>query len=200
MRIPLILAMIGSSLIAAERPTDIRAVDFNNFVYPWQKAELVEDLRWLSSFKESILLRDGEHIFSDGDQCERMCPFLAVQQVTYEDVNRDGRQDAIVTLSYHSGGTAHWNYVYIYTLDDGTPKLLAAFQTGSRVDHGLHRVYAGNGYLTIELNEPIENEGDCCATWRNRTQNEWRDNHFQRVSKPVVERIPVYERTWYTAR
>jgi len=135
MRIPLILALIGSGLIAAQHPTDIRAVDFSNFVYPWQEAELVEDLRWLNSFKASILLRDGEHIFSEGDQCERMCPLLTVQQITYEDVNKDGRQDAIVTLSYHSGGTAHWNYVYIYTLDDGTPKLLAvhAQTTGSIV-------------------------------------------------------------------
>jgi hypothetical protein len=192
--------LIGCGLIAAEHPTDIRAVDFSNFVYPWQEAELVGDLQWLNSFKASILLRDGEHVFSGGDQSQRMCPYLAVQQITYEDVDNDGLQDAIVTLSYHSCGTAHWNYVYIYTLDDGKPKLLAAFQTGARVYHGLHRIYVGNGYLTIELNEPIENEGDCCATWCSRTQYEWRDNHFQKVSKPVVEWIPVYERTWYTAR
>src|SRR6202035_2628071 len=97
------------------------------------------------------------------DECSgpyQHCPELSISEVLYADVNDDVVQDAIIVLNYSSGGTAHWEYVYLYTVSNGKSKLIAAFETGTRVYHGLHRVYPGNGRLIVELNEPDENEGE----------------------------------------
>jgi hypothetical protein len=88
----------------------------------------------------------------------------------------------------------------MYTLTNGKSKLIAAFATGARVYQGLHHVYVGNGHLIVELNEPDESKGECCATWRTRTEYQWRRDHFQAVSDPVKEPIPIHERTWYVAQ
>lgn len=104
--------------------------------------------------------------------------------------------DAMVTPAYNSGGQMHWHVVYIYTVEANSVKLLAAFRTGSRLGEGLHRAYIGNGLLIIALNDDRENEGECCATWRKRTEYEWRTGHFALVGDPVLERIPIHERDW----
>jgi len=182
--------------------TDIRQIDFRNFRYPWRTNTTPGDFQWLTKFDTTVSLRDGTHVFKTG-QCGgpyKRCPEVSISEVLYTDVNDDFVQDAIIVLNYSSGGTAHWGYVYFYTVGGGTSKLIAAFETGTRVYHGLHSIYQGSGHLIVELNEPDENEGECCATWRTRTEYQWRRDHFEAVSEPVKEPIPLYQRTWYVAR
>ena len=176
--------------------TDIRQIDFRNFRYPWRETTIPDGFRWLTRFDTAVSLRDGVHVFKD-EQCGRTCPQLSISEVLYTDVNDDGVMDAIVLLSYWSGGTAYWEYAYMYTTERSKFKLIAAFQTGSRLAHGLHRIYQGNGHLIIELNEADEAEGECCATWRTRTEYKWSGDHFEPVSEPIKEPIPLHERTWY---
>ena len=181
---------------------DIRQIDFRNFRYPWRTATTPEDFHWLTKFDTTMSLRDSVHVFK-ADGCGGLyqrCPEVSILEILYTDVNDDFVQDAVIVLSYTSGGTAHWEYVYFYTVGNGTAKLIAAFQTGTRAYHGLHRVYTGNGHLIVELNEPDESQGECCATWRTRTEYQWRNDHFEAVSEPVKEPIPVYQRTWFVAR
>jgi hypothetical protein len=149
-----------------------------------------------------VALRDGMHVFRD-DECGgpyQRCPEVSISEILYTDVNDDLVQDAIVTLDYLSGGTAHWEYVYMYTFVGARPKLIAAFETGTRVHHGLHRVYVGNGHLIVELNEPDQSKGECCATWRTRTEYQWRSDHFEALYEPVKEPIPIYQRSWYVGK
>jgi hypothetical protein len=181
--------------------TNVRQIDFRNFVYPWRdRSGVPPRLQWLSEFAANVNLHDGVHVFAN-EECGpfHRCPAVSLGEVVYADVDRNSVQDAIIVLNYRSGGTAHWQYVYLYTVEGGAPKLLAAFETGSRIYQGLHRVHAGNGRLIVELNDPESNEGDCCATWRTRTEYQWRDGHFEIASKPVREPIPVHQRTWYVA-
>lgn len=181
---------------------DIRQIDFRNFRYPWRAVTTPGDFQWLTKFDTTVSLRDGVHVFK-ADECGgpyRRCSEVSISEVLYADVNDDFIQDAIIILSYSSGGRAHWEYLYMYTVGNGTSKLIAAFETGTRVYHGLHRIYPGNGHLIVELNEPDENEGECCATWRTRTEYQWRRDHFEAASEPVKEPIPVHQRAWYVAR
>ncbi len=202
----LAVAYLSFALLAAGQEkgalADIRQIDFRNFRYPWRTTTAPGDFQWLTKFDTTVLLRDGVHVFK-ADECGgpyQRCPEVAISEVLYTDVNDDSVQDAIIVLSYSSGGTAHWEYVYMYTVGKGTSKLIAAFETGTRVHHGLHRIYTGNGHLIVELNEPDEREGECCATWRTRAEYQWRIDHFDAVSEPVKEPIPVHQRTWYVAR
>jgi hypothetical protein len=199
----LIASYFSFALLAAGQEKrafpDIHQIDFRNFRYPWRAATSQGNFQWLTKFDATVSLRDGAHVFK-ADECGRSCPELSISEVLYTDVNADFVQDAIIVLNYSTGGTAHWAYVYMYTMSNGTSKLIAAFETGSRIQHGVHRIYPGNGHLIVELNEPDENEGECCATWRTRTEYEWRSDHFEAVSEPVKEPIPVHQRTWYVAR
>jgi hypothetical protein len=181
---------------------DIRQIDFRDFQLPWASVTVqgFPQFRWLTGFDATVRLQDGAHTFGSLDECGRSCPRLVLTSIQYVYVNGDAVADAIITLTYETGGTGHWEYVYLYSVENGSPKLLAAFQTGSRIGHGLHRVYVGNGDLIIELNEPDENKGECCATWRTRTEYRWHNDHFEAVSEPVKEQIPVHERTWYVSR
>jgi len=92
------------------------------------------------------------------------CPQASVSETLYTDVNGDDIEDAMVILTDSTGGTGSWEYVYMYTIARGAVTLMAAFETGSRTVHRLHRVCVGNGHLIIELNEPDGNQGLCCAT------------------------------------
>jgi hypothetical protein len=182
--------------------TDIRQIDFRNFQYPWETATTPENFHWLTRFDTTLSLKDGEHVFHDG-ACGgpyQRCAAVSIAEIQYADINDDLVQDAIIVLTYKSGGTAYWEYVYMYTTVNGTSRLIAAFETGTRAYNGLHRVYPGNGHLIVELNEPDENEGECCATWRSRTEYRWSRDHFVAVAEPVKELIPPHERTWYVAR
>jgi len=196
MRICCTIVWLGFVLLAAEKSSDIRSVNFANLGYPWVTDTGDREFRWLTSFDSMVLLRDGHHVFKNPEDCGLSCPALEIQEITFEDVNGDGVADSIVTLLYTTGGTGYWHYAYFYTLANSKPKLLAAFKGGSRLSHGLHRVFTGNGHLVIELNEAKENQGECCAIWKSRTEYEWRRNRFEAVSKPVLERIPLHERRW----
>jgi len=181
---------------------DVRQIDFRDFQLPWASATRSDfpQFRWLTRFDATVQLKDGTHTFGSANECGRSCPELALTGIQYADVNQDAVADAIITLTYQTGGTGHWEYIYLYVIEKGSPKLLASFQTGSRLGHGLHRVYVGNGDLVVELNEPDDNEGECCATWRTRTEYRWHNDHFEAVSQPVKEQIPAHERTWYVIR
>jgi hypothetical protein len=75
-------------------------MNFADFRYPWLKDTGLREFRWLASFDTTVLIRNGGHVFNDTEECGLSCPALAIQQVTYGDVNRDRVDDAIVTLVY----------------------------------------------------------------------------------------------------
>lgn len=183
---------------SATAGTTIRSVDFRNFKYPWgpQAEHRTAGFHWLESLPSLVDLKDGVHHFDNRD-CRGACPSLSLHELTYEYATGPDQEDAVVTLVYESGGLAFWDFTYIYTIAQDKPKLLAVFETGSRLSEGLSRVFVGGGHLVVELNVGRESAGMCCATWRKRTEYVWQDGHFLQASSPVIEPIPAYERDWY---
>ena len=182
-----------SSALQSPPKKSIRAVDFRNFSYPE-----TEGLHTPHSRKRSFKLKDGalpetrdKQGFVDG-----MGIYLS--SVSYGDVTGDGQEEAIVTMSIVTGGSALPNIVYIYTLKGSKPRLLWAFDTGDRADGGLRRVKAENGRLLVELYgngkilgkdlgaEDKTNRGACCPTFFTRARYKWTGNGFRLASKPKV--------------
>ena len=148
----------------------IRAVDFANFEYPLAK-------------HGDIKLRDGKHA---GNAKSDDYPF-SLSHLTYGDVTRDGSEEAIVVLFENVRGSAIPYYVFIYSMVDGSPKLLWSFETGDRADGGLRQVYADAGNLVIELYGKgtsvggklyTSEEGACCPKFFSRTRYQWDRDHF----------------------
>jgi len=155
--------------------TQIRKVDFENFTYPWTK-DLVGADR-LS--QKAFTLRNGElPATRDKDGFIHKMGIHLVG-VKYGDANGDKLEDAIVVLSFQTGGSALPNAVYIYTWRGERPAILWSFSTGDRADGGLRDVYIENGNLVVEKYSPVDKKGDCCPMFFNRVRYVWQDKQFQ---------------------
>jgi hypothetical protein len=185
-----ILAIPNSSSV----PT-IRNVNFANFTYP---SEVVGE-------RGGFKLRNGELLPKRRTASGRPLDiWLSVADVEYGDVTGDGSEEAIVDLGWITGGSAIPDLVYIYTLRNGSPKLLWAFVTGDRADGGYRNVYAESGELVVELQgkdktigknlyeDDGTKNGDCCPTFFTRTRYEWAANRFRQKGKSEV--FPIDER------
>ncbi|MGH9605959.1 MAG: hypothetical protein ACRD3N_09695 [Terracidiphilus sp.] len=176
--------------------SSIRQVDFKNFTYPLSGHLLGHDrLQWLGTSKDARLARapirlvngsdltKSSSFVMDGKEYDQYEGFT-LQSVQYADLTGDGKEDAIVVLRYLTGGTQTTNYVYVYALDPGKPKLLAYCYTGDRAYSGLYKVYGEDGELVAELFDPKKAEGDCCSSGFVRTRYQWRDGRFEAVGAP----------------
>jgi hypothetical protein len=183
----LLYASIGST--AAQ--TNIRQVDFKNFTYPLSGTLLGHDrLQWLDMSREAHSNRKPIHLVN-GDDLTKASSFVmegqeytqwtgfTLQSVEFADVTGEGKEDAIVVLKYLTGGTQKTHYVYIYSFDDGKPKLLAYCHTGDRGENGLYKVYGDRGALVFELLDPKKMSGDCCSSGFVRTRYKWHNGRFE---------------------
>lgn len=180
---------------------NIRQVDFKNFTYPLSGHLLGHSsLQWLdvsaSDGRKPIRLVGGKDLTKtssfvmDGKEYAQYQGFT-LESVRYADLTGDGSEEAIVDLMYHSGGTQTTDYVYIYTIDQHRPKLLAYCHTGSRSEYGLYGVYGEKGLLVFELLDPERSEGDCCSSGVVISRYRWESGAFKRVGPMERRKIPA---------
>jgi hypothetical protein len=172
--------MILASSVLVHAQKTIRQLDFKNFSYPLSGHMLSHArLQWLDAAPgESIKvptfrLVNGKDVSGFG-----------LQSVTYADVTGDGKEDAVVVVRYDSGSTQNTHYVYIYSMADGHPKLLAYCHTGGGTNLGLHKAYGEQGQLVIEMIDRQNIPGDCCTSGFLRMRYKWRDGGFQISGTP----------------
>ena len=108
----------SSSASTPNLDSPIRKVDFNNFTYPW-----TDDY---SSKEEKIFtLKNGEIPFERESQMG-----VSLVKTEYFDVTSDKADEAILTFSIQTGGSAVPALIYIYKSENDNPKLLWSFATG----------------------------------------------------------------------
>lgn len=159
---------------------DIHQVDFKNFGYPIDNDEGVPvGWRWIKSgTEETIPLLNGRWKPTDPDEPPSP-PYLSFWSVTYGEIGTTlPLEVAAVDLIYGSGGTANWHYLYIYTLENGQPKLMEWLESGSRAYYGLVKVGFQNGQLVLDFEDPAKRVGECCSTSYVRVHYRWQNNHF----------------------
>jgi hypothetical protein len=100
---------------------DIRGVDFRNFAYPTSgvAAEITK--------QKSIRVRNGvyEKHWKDNEISEDSFSF-SVESVSYGDITRDGKADAVVetTFSWMGGVQQYESRIYVFTVIDGRTELV----------------------------------------------------------------------------
>lgn len=167
----------------------IRNVDFANFTYP---SGVVEE-------RGGFKLKNGELLPKRRTQYgQPLDMWLKLGNVAYGDVTGDGREEAIIDLGWITGGSAIPDLVYIYTMRNGSPRMLWAFETGDRADGGYKNIYAAGGTLVVELQgkdkiigknlyeDDGTKHGDCCPTFFTRTRYEWASSRFRQKGKSEV--------------
>jgi hypothetical protein len=165
----------AGSTSSPQPPSAIRSVDFENISYP----NFPDYSDPNGREKKFITLRPGEG---------------GPNFINYGDVTGDGVEDAIVALGIENHGSAIPDYVYIFVMENGKPRLIWDFETGDRADGGLRNVYAENGKLVIELfgkDRVIGGQlykGDealCCPSSITKTGYKWTGKTFEQVSREV---------------
>jgi hypothetical protein len=92
-------------------------------------------MTWMGmNVKGRIRLVNGRYDFNKTDPSSG--PWLILDRVLYGYITLGKELDAVAVLSYHTGGTAYWDYVYGFSLASGSPHLVGWFRTGSRADYG----------------------------------------------------------------
>jgi hypothetical protein len=172
------LLLGAANMLAQRTASDIRKVDFANFHYHGSIGLFAA----VENPTRSFALRGGK----SGDRRYGM----ALAEVTYGDLTGDGRDEAIVTLSCRSEGSAAISHVYIFTLRHNRPTIMWAFEGGDRAWGGLRHAYAQNGQLVVELFgrgthiggdlTSTESVGLCCPRSFTRARYRWRKGAFRR--------------------
>jgi len=182
-----VLAIVSFAAVAtnAQKVATIRDIDFDNFTYAWNDASddaVPMDWKWLTSTPdEHFRAANGiHHFYLPGlDRYERQhSPLISVDSVTYGDLDGDGLEEAVVALNYSTGGTANWDYLYVYKLLRGQAKLLARMRTGSRADGGLVRAFVRENLLIVDFADSEKRMGDCCSEGYVRVNYRWGDGAF----------------------
>jgi hypothetical protein len=178
-------------LVALAASGSIRDVDFKNFAYPFiehKSVSVPSRLRWLPlPGADLITPHNGEHTFPCDDP---PCELLAVDRVDFGDIKGITGTSAIVTTTFHTGGTAHWQFLYVIALISEKPKVLAWLESGSRADMGLRSASADRGDLVLVVNDPDKRQGDCCSTGTITYRYRWAGGSFHNVGPSIRKDDP----------
>jgi hypothetical protein len=132
----LFIVICSSMMVIGVRAqvTDIRRVDFLNFTY--HSTDCSEAFQQ----PKTIRVRNGR--FKDRD----FYYDVRDRRVIYGDVSDDGRQDAVVPIIC---GSTNGNFtdteLFVYSLQEGRPKLLASTGSGRMEDD--YKRYFPNGFI-----------------------------------------------------
>jgi hypothetical protein len=187
MRLLALGVLLCVSVGTAPTQSSIRQIDFKNFTYPLRGPLLGHGaMSWLGDPKNRYSNRPPVRLISGADLNSEDGSGFTFGSVQYADLTGDGKEDAVVVLTYHTGGTQTTNYIYIYALDEsGKPKLLDYCFTGDRAYSGLYGVHGEDGRLVVDLFDPNKSSADCCSSGFIETRYRWDGTRFVRTG-PVT--------------
>ena len=192
-----LLILICCVVVAGVAQRSVRNVDWRNFSYPLLDTETVPgEVHWMSSLgaTETASLVNGKYVPRDCNDDNRNCPLLTFDSVNYGTLTGLESTVAVVVLTYHTGGTAHWQYVYFFSFNSGKPQLLAWLKTGSRAYQGLRDVSITDGNFILVVNDPDKRQGDCCSAASIERRYRWTKGSFSEVGKPVYKNdLPSFD-------
>lgn len=182
----IVTVVLGAATAAVATPNvkTIRDIDFKNFTYPWDGAidAVPTTWHWMNGApKLHIRAIDGVHHFYEpglSNYGRKHAPLISVDSVTYGDLDGDGAEEAAVALNYSTGGTANWDYLYIYKLEHGIPKLIDRLESGSRGSGGLVHISIRDGLLVLDFADADRRVGDCCSEGFIRVRYRWQAGRF----------------------
>lgn len=187
-----LLILICCAVVSGAPPQSIQNVDWKNFAYPLPESDGVPgEVRWLPpDAKEFASLINGRYVVPDNCSDDISCPTVTFGSVRYGALIGIKTTVAAVVLTYHSGGTASWQYVYVFALESTKPRLLAWASTGSRAYQGLREVSITGGVLVLVVNDPDQAQGDCCSVGSITTRYRWVGGSFSAIGQPVYKSDP----------
>jgi hypothetical protein len=154
----------------AESRTSVRSINFRNFHYPWDRQLGDPSQNFILSEGNLAPTRDAEGFVDEMG--------ASLVGVGYGDLTGDGGEEAMVAVSFTTGGSAIPHCVYIFTVDEGEARKLWSVVTGDRAHGGLKDAYAEDGKLIIERFWARRDAAACCPKAYKRTAYRWSGGRF----------------------
>lgn len=178
----ILYGLIAGFAFSASAQTDIRKIDFKNFIYEVPSLD--------GERTEKIKVTNGS--FSRNEEEDKF--FYEITAVDYGDLDGDGRDEAVVRTLLNTGGTGNFSNGMIFTLKNGKPALLTSFEGGDRAYGGLISAIVSNGILTVERNAPGETGVACCAEFIETSRYKWNGARLLQFGKTESREIYPSER------
>jgi hypothetical protein len=156
--------------------SDVHGLDFKNFTYR---------PLCIGTTPKRVTVKDGE--YSKETQMDGYVDRFSfnVMDVSYGDLNGDGKDEAIVLGVCNTGGTGNFSEGFIYTLRAGKPVLIARIPGGDRAYGGLRSATVSKGILSVESNDVGESGGACCPEFAITTQYKLTANKLAAFGRPT---------------
>jgi hypothetical protein len=179
-----------------QRAASVRDLDFRNWTFPFVRGPGVPSQPlWLrAEGLRRLTVRNGRYDFQcPGDPPS--CPGVRMEGVDYGRLRGIQGEVALVTVWYHSGGTASWGYIYVVGIVAGQPRVVGLLRGGSRADQGIREFKVEEEDLIVTLNDPEKRSGACCSdgtiTVRYRHVQTAEGAMFVEVGKRVFADLPL---------
>ncbi|HSR06493.1 MAG TPA: hypothetical protein VLM42_05035 [Bryobacteraceae bacterium] len=199
------LAVFGFGSFLSGASGSIRDIDFKNFTYPFYADDDVGvpgNLTWNPTDETRLItLHNGRYkVACDAPALPpprdpkvpnpELCPSITGGGATFGHINGLPQASAIVVVTYHSGGTSQWSYLYVVIMHSGKPQVVAWIETGSRADMGLRDFSFDHGDLVVVVNDPQKRQGDCCSLGTITTRYRWQNGAFKQIGSPILADDP----------
>jgi hypothetical protein len=133
-----------------------------------------------------VPLRDGR--FEVGEDQTKGIRYLLLEldDVSYEDLTRSGKEEALVYIRGISVTNRFVGCVFVYAFEEGSPRLLWHYETGDRADGGLRKMEVRDRTLMIEQNTIQGGAGLCCPKKFVRRYFKWNGKEFRNVKSEIL--------------
>jgi hypothetical protein len=177
----LIIISVVLFVAPATAQGDIHGVDFKNFAYqPYCAGDEVQ----------RFTVKDGEYSKETPMDGYTDRVWFKVFEVSYGDLNADGRDDAVVLTTCNTGGTGNFTEGFIYSMKGGKPSLVSRIPGGDRAYGGLRTARVENGALVVESNDVGEMGGACCPEFK--VTNRYKLTGAKLVEQGPESRVALY--------
>jgi len=178
-----VLIVAASSVALSNQPGQrstnqhIRKFNLKSFAYRDAVKTLRQD--WAEAVK--FIKEDGGK--DDWVQEKNIVGFEA--KSVYGDITGDGSDEAAVNVYYSLGGSGSFTCVYVYTLKDGSPSLLARVEGGDRAHGAIESVKILNGQLIVGRYRPTKDDCNACYGYIETTKYKWLGSRLVKVGVQV---------------
>lgn len=181
-------AFLMCVVLVAAAQSERSTVDFRNFEYPVLKLEergsVPDTWRWLDALP-STRVRLVKGRFDEPTDGSHAGPYFMWQSTVWGDLDGDRQEEAAVLLRYGTGGTATWQYLYVYRLGGKRPEVISILESGSRAQGGLVDIAIRGQALVLRFQDADRMRGDCCSNGYIQVGYRWDGRRFVEVGKRV---------------
>ncbi|HEU0143437.1 MAG TPA: hypothetical protein VFQ47_01510 [Nitrososphaera sp.] len=183
----LLLFILLTSLFASSphpiQASQIRAVDWRNFTYPWYPSGYRSPYR-----VRKVTLKSGEYVVDErGNENDVL---FSLANVSYADLTGDGKEEAIVTLTGIFNPNGSYACTFIYSMKGNSPRLLWKHETGDRAFGGLRSIRVDGSNLIVEQYDASFNDKPVpcmiCSKRFVRASYRWNGKRFRKTKSETL--------------